>query len=851
MTTATPDAASVRAGHPAVDRVRLRSEVNLAGRVLAPLWPIETFIAVNPLGGFEDRPFAAAVAEAGRLLGARGTLDEAQFRALHHAGRITGDDLRAAVRRLVPDLAGNRLSLGGQPVDAEELVLTELLHGEPAGSPVRTATTLAEQAPQVARAVDAQSVRWCAAFLDGGQASWSMPGREDGFYPAWRALAAEDRTLSRASRRALSELPQRPEDAVLDALHALGVPTEQHRAYLRAHLTGMPGWAAHVRWHAENGAGIDLVGYLAMRLTYEHLLLPDGPAPAVPATPAGDDPEARAALVAAALRPRSPADAVTPAELAAVAEVLAAVPAAQRPQLWLAAYEGHYRDALVTRLSQPLAPAEPERPVAQLVCCIDVRSEGLRRHLEGLGPYETLGFAGFFGVAIRFTGLAAGASAASCPVLLKPANDVREQASGGGARRELAGLQALAGAEDGFHAAKDDLAGPFALAEASGWVAGPLAAAKTVLAGPYGRARHALRNAAVAPTTTDLELGFTPEERTGYAQVALTMMGLTSGFGRLVVLCGHGSTTENNPYASSLDCGACGGNRGGPNARTAATLLNADDVRAHLREVGIDVPADTWFVAAEHDTATDGVTVLDRHLVPASHRDVLASMEADLRTAGDELAAERCALLPGAPRRPSARRGGRHVRARSTDWAQVYPEWGLAGNAAFVVGPRALTAGLDLERRVFLHSYEASVDTDGAALETILTAPLVVAQWISCQYYFSSVDPQVFGSGTKTIHNVVGGIGVLAGHDGDLQLGLPWQSVADGRGLRHEPMRLLALVQAPLDRVQDIIDRNAVLQRLFGNGWVALAAREHGDEPWQRHTDRGWTPWLTSREASR
>jgi uncharacterized protein YbcC (UPF0753/DUF2309 family) len=334
-----------------------------------------------------------------------------------------------------------------------------------------------------------------------------------------------------------------------------------------------------------------------------------------------------------------------------------------------------------------------------------------------------------------------------------------------------------------------------------------------------------------------------------FAQVALTTMGLTRGFGRLVVLCAHGSSTENNPYQASLDCGACGGQAGGPNARTAVAILNRPQVRAGLRSLGIDIPAETWFMAAQHDTATDRVSLLDLHLIPPGHQPDVERLSRDLTRAGAALAAERCRMLPGAPAAVSTARAARHVATRSSDWAQVYPEWGLAGNALFVVAPRAVTRGIDLQRRAFLHSYDAGVDPDGAALETILTAPLVVAQWINCQYYFSTVSPQVFGAGTKTIHNVVGTAGVIAGHAGDLQLGLPWQSVSDGQRLIHEPMRLLAVVQAPLERIDMIVERNPILQRLFGNDWVALAARESPGQPWQRWTRNGWRIWTPSHDT--
>ena len=831
-------------------RAQLRTAVTLAARVVPTHYPLETFIAVNPLAGLEGLPFEQAIRRAGDLYGMPGTLREQQFRQLHREGRITDGDLDRVLARRFPNLTDEPdLRIGGRTVSPLALLRADLLHGAAGPEPRRRFLTRAEEcAPAVADTVDAQTSKWCAAFF--GAAAWPMPGREDGFYAAWLKLAGADRSLPREVRRDIRRTAERPDDAVAEALNRLGVDDDARIPYLQAHLTRMPGWAAHVQWNATRDGGIDILGYLAMRLTYEAALLTHSRVaiPAGGSVPAGRD---AATVPPARERAARLLDAIglttaDESELAAAARVLTALPVTAREVLWQNAFEAHYRDAVLDALSEHREV--DSGPIhTQLVSCIDTRSEGLRRHLEALGGYETLGFAGFFAVAIRYTDMVGGAPADLCPVLIAPNHDISESPlpdAAEAARRRIAGVTRMAGAESAFHSAKEAFAAPFVLAEAAGWAAAPLSAAKTLSPAVSAGVRRRLRDAVAPAVPTRIDLDAMPDdEQVLFAQVALTTMGLTTGFGRLVVLCAHTSTTENNPYQASLDCGACGGQGGAPNARTAVAILNRPQVRAGLRGIGIEIPDETLFVAAQHDTAVDRVTLLDRHLVPADYRGDLDRLERDLERAGAALAAERCEVLPGVPGQLSARQAARHVSTRSTDWAQVYPEWGLAGNAAFIVAPREVTAGLDLQRRTFLHSYVAEVDSDGSALETILTAPLVVAQWINCQYYFSTVAPEVFGAGTKTIHNVVGGVGVLAGHTGDLQLGLPWQSISDGRRLLHEPMRLLAIVQAPLDRIDEIIERNPVLQQLFGNDWVGLAAREDADKPWQRWTRSGWRPW--------
>lgn len=840
------------ADHVSIDtrRAQLRSEVNLAARVIPTHYPLETFIAVNPLAGLESMPFEQAIRRAGDLYGIRGLLDETTYRDLYRRGRITDADLESALRRRYPALLdGTPVRMGTRVVTPIELLRGDLLGGVIAPTPQRRNMTRSERlTPRVAWQVDAQAAKWCAAFFGSSSAAWPMPHRRDGFYRAWRTLAPGDHTLSRSVRAALRETPDRSDDAALLALRQLGVADDEWITYLQAHLTRLPGWAAHVRWSAERATGVDLLDYLAMRLTYEAVLLSHSGSPQeqVRVGPHSGLPSARERAVALA-RAWDLSD-VNDTELGAAARVLSALPVTARPMVWQQAYEGNYRDALLRSLTHRTPEPIDARPNAQLVCCIDTRSEGLRRHMEYLGAYQTFGFAGFFAIAIRFTGLLGGAPNDLCPVLITPEHEVGEipaPSAAAAARRLRGGSMKMAGAEAAFRAAKHALLAPFALAEAAGWAAGPWAAAKTLSPKGAGALRRRVRDWLAPPAPTVLSINDTTDlvSRTLYARVALTTMGLTDGFAPLVVLCGHGSVTENNPYQAALDCGACGGQAGGPNARAAAAILNHADVRGELRNLGIRIPDDTWFVAAQHDTATDRVTVLDEHLVPAGHRRHVRRLIGDLDTAGAYLAAERSSGLPGGPAAPSPARAARHVANRSVDWAQVFPEWGLAGNAAFIVAPRTVTRGIDLHRRVFLHSYDAHVDPDGSALETILTAPMVVAQWINCQYYFSTVAPETFGAGTKTVHNVVGGVGVLAGHGGDLQLGLPRQSLTDGRSFGHEPMRLFTVVQAPLERIDMVIQRNPLLQHLFANDWVCLAARERPDRAWGRWTRSGWRTW--------
>jgi uncharacterized protein YbcC (UPF0753/DUF2309 family) len=317
----------------------------------------------------------------------------------------------------------------------------------------------------------------------------------------------------------------------------------------------------------------------------------------------------------------------------------------------------------------------------------------------------------------------------------------------------------------------------------------------------------------------------TIESRAALAEKILRAMSFGGRFARLVLLVGHGSSSANNAHAASLDCGACCGQTGAANARALAALLNEPAVRSALARRGIVVPQTTRFLAALHDTTTDDVELFDADDATPTHAEDLDRVRIALRAAGQRARAERAPALglahlveqPGALHRA--------VRRRAGNWAETRPEWGLAGNAAFIAAPRGRTRGVDLGGRVFLHEYDWRLDADGSVLELIMTAPMVVAHWINMQYNASVTDNVRYGSGNKLLHNVVGGrIGVFEGNGGDLRIGLPLQSVHDGKEWRHTPQRLSVYIEAPRGRVEAVVAKHPVVRQLVGNRWIFLFA---------------------------
>jgi uncharacterized protein YbcC (UPF0753/DUF2309 family) len=811
-----------------LNTVTVTTAITQACDRIAPTWPLDQFIAVNPYWGWLSSPAPEAAAALGTLTGTRLTLSRAAFAQHWAAGDLTADHLQAAIDRQ------------GSPATADALVRA-MQSPEPS---LRALPLLSERMQALLPAaplpwrdiVTHQISQHCAAFFDAGQARWGMD-RRAGLLATWQRQIAADRGLPwhqphRDAAARIKALPNDPLTLITHALGALDVPASAHAHYLSALLLSINGWAAWCafeRWQARLGGGDDdqIVHLLAIRLAWEMLLRDDAAAAGAPAL-AGDG-WAQQWLHADADIARHHAEQRVDWLLQDALEI---------------AYQQPLCSGLLAALQQP-AIAAP-RPDVQAVFCIDVRSEVFRRALESASPgIATRGFAGFFGLPIAYSPVGSALTRPQLPGLLAPAVTVSESTT------EEKGLgQALAERRQGALAWRQrwaDLraaaASGFSFVETCGLAYGPKLLKDTLPSeGAPARWEDTGLGAAESANRPRLPQASTdPAAAAGLAAGILNAMGLTKDFAPLVMLAGHGSQTANNPHAAGLDCGACGGQTGEVNARALADLLNTPAVRAELATQGLSIPEGTHFLPALHNTTTDEVQLFDTDAVPPALHGALAALRAALQTAGQRARAERAPALGLAHLANDAPALERSLRERANDWAQVRPEWGLANCAAFVVAPRQRTQGMNLAGRSFLHDYDWRADEGFGVLTLIMTAPMVVTNWINLQYHASALDNRRYGSGNKLLHNVVGGrVGVFEGNGGDLRIGLPLQSLHDGERLRHTPLRLSVFIEAPRAAIDAIIEQHAVVRDLVGNGWLHLF-RLDGDQPAvERRAAQGW-----------
>jgi uncharacterized protein len=325
------------------------------------------------------------------------------------------------------------------------------------------------------------------------------------------------------------------------------------------------------------------------------------------------------------------------------------------------------------------------------------------------------------------------------------------------------------------------------------------------------------------PTKDGLQLGYKLDEMVRIVSNVLTGMGLVKSFSPIIYIIGHGSSSTNNPHYAAYDCGACSGRAGSVNARVLAYMANKKEVRQALASEGLFIPETSIFVGCLHDTSRDEMVYYDDQFEGVHARlhrqNVLHMTEAVMKNAH-----ERGRRFEGIDTRKKSEVVHRAMKRRSVSLFEPRPELNHATNAACIVGRRSLSQSVFLDRRSFLNSYDPTFDTNGDLLYGILRAVAPVCGGINLEYYFSRLDNQKLGAGSKLPHNVVGLIGVSNGIEGDLRPGLPSQMIE-----LHDPLRLLVVVEQTPDLILSAIQRDPQTFNWFQKQWVRLASIDPND----------------------
>ena len=783
-----------------------------ACKKIAPVWPLENFVAVNPYLGLSEQKFENAAQRLTSAAGIQMTLPVSFYRNKMVEGKIRREDLAVVLAK----------KSYWNSIDVDQFI-SNVNNTDDQDENPDTIHTLIDVASSLtkkdwSRFVTARISIWAASYFDNSQAVWVVANQNSGLFSAWKAEAEVDLTPEitglKGFRKRVLALPDQPLQAAKAALKILDVPSDGMSIYLHRLLLRVGGWsayAARIDWDSELYGGKDgkLIELLTVLICWEACVIQCLGCPELHA----NWEEARNVL--------------------SVVNAQKGINKCLAQKLILQeAFDAAAQREIIQKFQgiKQVGTNAFVQTKAQAIFCIDVRSEVYRRNLELVDPeVETMGFAGFFAFPINFIPIGHQSGEAQCPVLIKTGPTILEEI-----RDKEANLLAYSSrvhkhqVKQMWKSFKSGAVTCFSFVSPIGLSYLPKLFTdsfgltrpvpdpdKTGLKAKFSKNKHVSLEVG---NHDDITVGIPVDQRVQMAKNALKAMSLTDNFARFILIVGHGATTVNNPHATGLDCGACGGHSGEANARVAAAVLNNKVVRENLQVEGICIPNSTMFLACLHDTTTDELNIFNENEVSVTRQEELDGLKKSLAKAGHACRTERALRLSTQGNIDTA------IKARSRDWSQIRPEWGLAGCSSFIVAPRERTKGIDFGGRSFLHSYVWKMDQGFSVLELIMTAPMVVTSWISLQYYASTVDNKNFGSGNKTLHNVTAGVGVLEGFSGDLRVGLPIQSVHDGEKFQHEPLKLNVIIEAPIEAMNVILQKHPSVRNLCDNGWLHLLA---------------------------
>lgn len=758
--------------------------VRAACALIPPLYNLENFVAVNPFLGWSSTPLIEASDRISLGLGAEVLPGLGHYRKAWQERKIDSNDIdRAALRHKVNP---NEIlkALSGQASESLSAVASGHLESE------RVLNQCGIELPRAIKRFVSRSLADVCSNRLSNSAHLITPNK---LYQELLERASIDKTFELMGISGWRKWIKAAPADYLKAIAWVGSkhPRASSEAYAYRLLGSQYGWASYLRGMGWNSNPDDLVFVEALCAA---LLVFD--------------------LAIADLMPGEP-------------HQHPETPTLPKHTLVRLCLQDAYEDRLIKSQLAKFTADKPElprcRPDFQVMFCIDVRSEVMRRSLEAVSTrVETAGFAGFFGIGVNFVNEEQ--SSPRCPVLLNPQLELKAEPNG--IAKALASALRMSFSSPGS----------FNLIETIG--IGYIGSLLAKASGLFRKVKQD-ESSVAADSYSVGHFGLTLAERVGLAESILINSGIRNQLGKVVVLCGHGGRSSNNAHEASLDCGACGGHCGALNAQMAVEVLNDADVREELERRGYAAIKDVLFLAGQHDTSTDAVSIFQSHGISGDQGQMVAELEGLLTSASTACRKERAVAMG------IDENCGRNLFAildrKANDWSEVRPEWGLARNASFIAAPRSRTRGANLEGRTFLHDYDAASDTDDSILQLILSAPVVVASWINLQYFASTVNNERFGCGTKALLNRIGKVGVISGNEGDLRPGLPIESVhrPDGSWF-HDPVRLQVIVEAPADKIDRVLQQVPSVADLVKNGWLRLFALEPESGAVQLKGTQGW-----------
>jgi uncharacterized protein YbcC (UPF0753/DUF2309 family) len=774
----------------------LDDAVNNACQRIAPIWPLDKSIAVNPWWSMRDQAMSQVAAKLQYLGNVKMLMDKqyyqsmwgAQINAAHLLDAAKSLGIQTSQNELVDYLQYAQKNIYFQHLG--ELLDQQLCHVHK----VPWGDEIVQQISQ-----------FCALYFQYPDRMRYPDDEQDGFYKMWLEVVRQDKGIEiLMAESSLNEkfvaLPNSINALFELAQKNLGddVDETSFTEYCHALLLDVNGWASWMANAAWQAKFIDkqnnlIQQLLAIRLAWDVVLWQQ---------------QQQKSPESFALIRKTFIGQITTAKIKQ-SHILAEQ---QLGWVWQTALELSFQQQLQSKLLQQSALQQPLNesavPALHAIFCIDVRSEPMRRALESQSTsIKTSGFAGFFGLPIEYAIEGSELVRPQLPGLLK-ASITAIQADRPVPNKGLL-LQQVAAKQSA-----DAAPSTFGVIEAKGILkAASLFKSSFFPSKPKSGVESLMSNDRW--TLMSNKQALTDSELASLVAGVLRAMNLTDNFAARILLVGHGSSCTNNPHSAGLDCGACGGQSGEVNVKVLAQVLNSEGVRQALQGHQIYIPQQSKFIACLHNTTTDEVRYF------SSDKAFAGETWTQWLVAAKELAQKQRATSVGISALQEASKINKEFERQSNDWAQLRPEWGLANNAAFIVAPRYLSQNLDLQGRSFLHDYDWRKDSNFSTLELIITAPMVVTNWINLQYYACVTDNQKYGSGNKLLHNVVGGnMGVFEGNGGDLRIGLPFQSVHDGKQWRHQPLRLSVYLAAPRQAIAEIISRHKHIADLISNHWL-------------------------------